>query len=186
MVGHCTNLWHWRRHPLLGHVLFLFVLGPNETLQGGIGLRSSESVRQLSLVDCPRPAVSHVLQTGHLQKYIIDFIRPTMFSNVLNGLSSRTCSGDQVSKFTDLTRVMCTPRLRWIPAHRMHKNTPRFHDAHRGPVNGIGDVLSSVTQEEGGSNFSSSTSLVVIPLTLCIAIHAVFVVLILEHSLGSI
>ena len=43
------------------------------------------------------------------------------------------CSGVQESKLTDLTRDMCTPRLRWIPAQRMHMNTPRFQDAQRGP-----------------------------------------------------
>lgn len=28
---------------------------------------------------------------------------------------------------------MWTPRLRWIPAHRMHRNIPKFHEAHLGP-----------------------------------------------------
>ena len=47
--------------------------------------------------------------------------------------STSICSGVQESKLTDLTRDMCTPRLRWIPAQRMHINTPRFQDAQRGP-----------------------------------------------------
>lgn len=46
------------------------------------------------------------------------------------------CSGVHWSRLTDLTLEMWTPRLRWIPAQRMHMNTPRFHDAHRGP--GVG------------------------------------------------
>ena len=29
---------------------------------------------------------------------------------------------------------MCTPRLRWMPAQRMHMNTPRFQEAQRGPT----------------------------------------------------
>lgn len=43
------------------------------------------------------------------------------------------CSGVHASKFTDLTFEMWTPRFRWIPAHRMHRKTPKFHEAHRGP-----------------------------------------------------
>lgn len=43
------------------------------------------------------------------------------------------CSGVHESRFTDLTLDICTPKFRCIPAHRMHRKTPRFHDAHRGP-----------------------------------------------------
>lgn len=43
------------------------------------------------------------------------------------------CSGVHWSRLTDLTLEMCTPRLRWMPAQRIHMNTPRFHEAHRGP-----------------------------------------------------
>lgn len=43
------------------------------------------------------------------------------------------CSGVHWSRLTDLTLEMCTPRLRWIPAQRIHMNTPRFQEAHRGP-----------------------------------------------------
>lgn len=43
-----------------------------------------------------------------------------------------TCSGSHVSKLTDLTREMWTPRFLWIPAQRMQRNTPRFQAAHRG------------------------------------------------------
>ena len=46
------------------------------------------------------------------------------------------CSGVQESRLTDFTREMCTPRLRWMPAQRMHRNTPRFHEAQRGPAQG--------------------------------------------------
>lgn len=44
-----------------------------------------------------------------------------------------TCSGVHVSKLTDFTLEMWTPRFLCIPAHRIHKNTPKFHDAQRGP-----------------------------------------------------
>ena len=53
-----------------------------------------------------------------------------------------TCSGVQVSRFTDFTLEICTPRLRWIPAHLMHKKIPKFHEAHLGPTNNI-DSLSN-------------------------------------------
>ena len=46
------------------------------------------------------------------------------------------CSSVHESRLTDLTLDICTPRLRCIPAHLMHKNIPRFHDAHLGPVGG--------------------------------------------------
>uniref|UniRef100_A0A2M4D6T9 Putative secreted protein n=1 Tax=Anopheles darlingi TaxID=43151 RepID=A0A2M4D6T9_ANODA len=44
-----------------------------------------------------------------------------------------TCSGVQLSRFTDFTRLMCTPRFRCMPAQRMQRNTPKFQDAQRGP-----------------------------------------------------
>lgn len=44
------------------------------------------------------------------------------------------CSAVHWSKLTDLTLEMCTPRFRWIPAHRIQMNTPRFHEVHRGPL----------------------------------------------------
>lgn len=46
------------------------------------------------------------------------------------------CSGVHWSRLTDLTLEMWTPRLRWIPAQRIHMNTPRFQEAHRGPETG--------------------------------------------------
>ena len=45
-----------------------------------------------------------------------------------------TCSGVHVSKLTDLTLEMWTPKFLWIPAQRMQRKMPRFHDAHRGPL----------------------------------------------------
>jgi len=47
---------------------------------------------------------------------------------------TETCSPVHESRFTDLTRETWTPRFRWIPAHRMHRKIPRFHDAHLGPA----------------------------------------------------
>lgn len=43
------------------------------------------------------------------------------------------CSGVHWSRLTDLTLEMWTPRFRWIPAQRIHMNTPRFQEAQRGP-----------------------------------------------------
>lgn len=45
-----------------------------------------------------------------------------------------TCCGVHVSRLTLLTLDIWTPRLRWMPAQRMHRKIPKFHDAHLGPV----------------------------------------------------
>lgn len=42
------------------------------------------------------------------------------------------CSSVQESRSTDLTRLTCVPRPRWMPEQRMQKKTPRFHEAQRG------------------------------------------------------
>lgn len=42
------------------------------------------------------------------------------------------CSSVQESRSTDLTRLMCTPILRWMPEQRMQMKTPRFQLAQRG------------------------------------------------------
>ena len=49
-----------------------------------------------------------------------------------NWLTATWC-GVHESRLTDLTLEMWTPKFRWIPAHLMHKNIPKFHEAHRGP-----------------------------------------------------
>ena len=46
------------------------------------------------------------------------------------------CSGVHESRFTDFTLDIWTPKFRCIPAQRIQRKTPRFHDAHRGPVVG--------------------------------------------------
>lgn len=43
-----------------------------------------------------------------------------------------TCSSDQASRSTDLTREMCVPMERWMPEQRMHRKTPSGHEAQRG------------------------------------------------------
>lgn len=43
-----------------------------------------------------------------------------------------TCSFDQLSMLKDLTFEMCVPSLRCMAAQRMHRNTPRLHDAQAG------------------------------------------------------
>ena len=43
-----------------------------------------------------------------------------------------TCSVVQLSILKLLTFETCVPNLRCSPAQRMHRNTPRFHDAHPG------------------------------------------------------
>lgn len=49
-------------------------------------------------------------------------------------ISTAICSGVHWSRLTDLTLEMWTPRLRWMPAHRMQMKMPKFHDVHRGPL----------------------------------------------------
>lgn len=49
-------------------------------------------------------------------------------------LHTTTCSGVHVSKLTDLTLLICTPRFLCIPAHRIHRKIPKFQLAHLGPV----------------------------------------------------
>lgn len=48
-----------------------------------------------------------------------------------------SCSSVQESRSTDLTRLMWTPMLRWMPEQRMQMKTPRFQLAHRGSVGRI-------------------------------------------------
>jgi hypothetical protein len=42
------------------------------------------------------------------------------------------CSSVHESRSTLFTLLMCTPRDRWMPEHRMQTKTPKFQDAHRG------------------------------------------------------
>ena len=76
---------------------------------------------------------------------VLLYINSTLFTfslfkhlDMKNGRTSlhvhtEICSGVQESRLTDFTRDMCTPRLRWMPAQRIQRKTPRFHDAQRGP-----------------------------------------------------
>ena len=94
-----------------------------------------------------------------------------------NGITTLTfiCSTVQTSRSTDLTLLICVPMERWMPEHRMHKNTPllevrevqrdgryayRFHDAHRGS----GCVVSS--------GWHSKACILTVPLAVCA--HFVF------------
>lgn len=40
-----------------------------------------------------------------------------------------TCSFDQLSMLSDLTLEICVPNLRWMAAQRIHRKTPRLHEA---------------------------------------------------------
>lgn len=63
------------------------------------------------------------------------------------------CSDVHWSRLTDFTLEMWTPRLRWMPAQRIHMNTPRFHDAHRGPVEKEEEtVVSKMLSKVGGEH----------------------------------
>lgn len=58
------------------------------------------------------------------------------YRNVQETLKAHTstCSSDHESKLIDLILEICTPMLRWMPAQVMHRKTPMFQDAHRGPT----------------------------------------------------
>lgn len=45
---------------------------------------------------------------------------------------SLSCSGVHESSVVDRTKLMCTPRLRWMPAQDRHMNTPYGTEAHVG------------------------------------------------------
>lgn len=65
-----------------------------------------------------------------------------------------TCSGVHVSKFTDLTLEMCTPKLRCMPAQRIHRKIPIFHDAQRGPANNSVNLNCETGRREKKSNWT--------------------------------
>ena len=52
----------------------------------------------------------------------------------LRKIQTSICSVVQVSRFTDLTFEIWTPRPLWIPEHRMHIKIPKFQLAHRGDL----------------------------------------------------
>lgn len=56
-----TYLRQRRRYPFFGDVFFRFIFRPDERFQCRIGLRTSETVRKVSLVDCPRSGIAHLL-----------------------------------------------------------------------------------------------------------------------------
>lgn len=64
-----------------------------------------------------------------------------------------SCSSVQVSRSTDLTLLMWTPMLRWMPEQRMQMKTPRFQLAHRGCL-----FLLQSAHILLGSNFTSDLS----------------------------
>lgn len=79
---------------------------------------------------CARPYVE-IFFCPHLNKKL-----PVLVHTQQELVFTWICSGVHWSRLTDLTLEMWTPRLRWIPAQRIHMNTPRFQEAHRGPETG--------------------------------------------------
>lgn len=63
------------------------------------------------------------------------------------------CSLSQLSKYTDRTLDMCTPRLLCTPEHAIHMKTPIFTDAHCGSL-----ASQSAQVRFSGSSSSFSTS----------------------------
>ena len=57
-------------------------------------------------------------------KYLFDFGQSKRLTS--------SCSRSHLSRWMDLTRLIPVVRLRWIPAHSWHKNTPKVHDAQSG------------------------------------------------------
>ena len=79
----------------------------------------------------PLVLIDYKKQTKTLSKQLPSFM--WLFFSEYYYLTS-ICSSVQLSKLTDLTRDIWTPKLRWIPAHLIQINTPKFHEAHLGPV----------------------------------------------------
>ena len=63
-----------------------------------------------------------------------------MFQSNISQIFTAICSAVHESRLTDLTRDTWTPRLRCMPAHRIQRKTPRFHDAHLGPVRNMHSI----------------------------------------------
>lgn len=81
------------------------------------------------------PTVAHVGNKQVGPKYPDDSKQGRESSRAKKGAAGTwICSGVHWSRLTDLTLDMCTPRFLWMPAHLMQIKTPRFHEAHLGPV----------------------------------------------------
>ena len=61
LIPSLWELWWLLRHVLLGYVLLLLVLGPDELLEGVVALGAEETVRQVGLVHSAGATVAHQL-----------------------------------------------------------------------------------------------------------------------------
>ena len=118
-------------------------------------------------------------------------VSPNAIANLLPiSFIIATCSGVHVSSATDLTLLMWTPRLRWMPAQRMQTNMPMLCDAHRGPINQISKDQSRLSrwhwqyQQDAKTNSPRKDNLIIrhiatstIEFTFWITVGTVWVVL---------
>ena len=150
-LQHKIYLWNfWLRwHPFSGDILFVLVLRTYKRLKSTVRLRSTEMIGNIRFVNSPCAAVAHLLyhlnKSGHtcnqyffmwhikIKSHSLKALSTCVYSFLVGILHTAICSGVHESRLTDFTFEICTPRFLWIPAHRMHKNIPKFQDAHLGP-----------------------------------------------------
>lgn len=101
-----------------------------------VGLRTTEIAWKITFPKLRSSFVSPLLDTLNTKES-----KTRVRRNTRPGKSKKRwlqltsiCSGVHESRLTDFTLDIWTPKFRCIPAQRIQRKTPRFHDAHRGPV----------------------------------------------------
>lgn len=103
-----------------------------------VGLRATEITWKITFPKLRSSLISPLLDTLNTKESktrVRRNSRPDKSKTQTLQLTS-ICSGVHESRFTDFTLEIWTPKFRCIPAQRIQRKTPRFHDAHRGPVVG--------------------------------------------------
>ncbi len=121
-------------YPLFCNPSFLLVFWTYKLFQSGIGLWTTKAVWQIRLIHGSSFAVTHGLYWLECQEQIRLATKTLVLPKKRHYLLTAICSAVHWSRLTDFTLLMWTPRFRCIPAQRIQKNTPKFHDAQRGPI----------------------------------------------------
>ena len=127
-----NNVKHWRKNVIFHKDLL------NCSLIWGLPILSLTTKALVTSGKVAMPLISPLTPVPQVIPNTEQWCSPDIFKFSVTWRKSvvwltASCSAVQASRLTDFTFETWTPRLRWIPAHRMHRNTPRFHDAHRGP-----------------------------------------------------
>lgn len=67
-----------------------------------------------------------------IHQIILKYRKPYNINYIIYKSFTSTCSGVQLSKLTDRTKLIWTPRCLWIPEHCKQINIPSLTDAHLG------------------------------------------------------